>query len=161
MWASLHLQWQTDKGEYIQFYEIFCEFWYFILPAQIAACELLHALVLFILGRSAQPAMQKKVKVQYRYRHRLTWPHEWLIDLILSCLSWRQSPMTKLFRKVFPYLLQLGCDVEKVLHSCRVTSYFKFLFVTCVVCSGPKFCCKVIKSSHFFCDGNGSFYTHS
>jgi DNA-dependent protein kinase catalytic subunit len=51
---------------------------------KIAACELLHAMVLFILGRSAQPAMQKK------------------------------SPMTKLFRKVFPYLLQMGCDVEKV-----------------------------------------------
>jgi DNA-dependent protein kinase catalytic subunit len=51
---------------------------------KIAACELLHALVLFILGRSAQPALQKK------------------------------SPMTKLFRKVFPYLLRLACDVEKV-----------------------------------------------
>ena len=28
---------------------------------QIAACELLHAMVLFSLGRSAQPAMQNKV----------------------------------------------------------------------------------------------------
>lgn len=26
-----------------------------------------------------------------------------------------QSPMTKLFRKVFPYILQLACDAEKVL----------------------------------------------
>ena len=32
-----------------------------LFPVQIAACELLHAMVLFVLGRSAQPAMQKKV----------------------------------------------------------------------------------------------------
>ncbi|XP_064405997.1 DNA-dependent protein kinase catalytic subunit-like isoform X2 [Halichondria panicea] len=51
---------------------------------KVAACELLHALVLYMIGKSAQPVAQSK------------------------------SPMTKLFRKVFPFLLQLACDVEKV-----------------------------------------------
>ena len=34
-----------------------------IIDLQVAACELLHAMVLFLIGKSAQPAVQKKVEV--------------------------------------------------------------------------------------------------
>lgn len=34
-----------------------------LINLQVAACELLHAMVLFLIGKSAQPAVQKKVKV--------------------------------------------------------------------------------------------------
>ena len=63
-------------------------------------------MVLFILGRSAQPAMQKKVHFYTIYVRSSPSTSDGCCVL--------QSPMTKLFRKVFPYLLQLGCDVEKV-----------------------------------------------
>eukprot|EP00731_Ephydatia_muelleri_P028747 Em0020g391a len=52
--------------------------------SKVVACELLHAMVLFMIGRSAQPLQAQK------------------------------NPMTKLYKKVFPYLLQLACDVERV-----------------------------------------------
>ncbi|XP_065898419.1 DNA-dependent protein kinase catalytic subunit-like isoform X2 [Dysidea avara] len=51
---------------------------------KIAACELLHAMVLLMLGRAAQPVAANK------------------------------APMNKLYRKVFPVVLQLACDVEQV-----------------------------------------------
>lgn len=45
VWASLHLQWQTDKGEYnnIQFYEFFCEFdiSFYLLRLQRVSCSML------------------------------------------------------------------------------------------------------------------------
>ena len=34
-----------------------------LINLQVAACELLHAMVLFLIGKSAQPAVQKKVEV--------------------------------------------------------------------------------------------------
>ena len=34
-----------------------------IIDLQVAACELLHAMVLFLIGKSAQPAAQKKVEI--------------------------------------------------------------------------------------------------
>ncbi|XP_067044034.1 DNA-dependent protein kinase catalytic subunit-like isoform X2 [Acropora muricata] len=51
---------------------------------KVAACEALHSLVLYMLGKS------------------VTQPHG------------KESPMEKLWRHVFPCLLQLACDVEQV-----------------------------------------------
>jgi DNA-dependent protein kinase catalytic subunit len=55
-----------------------------IRQTKLAACELLHALALFIIGKGAQLLTQK------------------------------QFPMTKLYRKLHPVFLQLACDIEKV-----------------------------------------------
>lgn len=53
---------------------------------KVAACELLHSLTLYMLGRSAQqPGEQQK-----------------------------RQPMDRLYRKLFPALLSLACDVEQV-----------------------------------------------
>ena len=53
---------------------------------KVAACELLHSLVLYTLGRGAvQPGFKKK-----------------------------QEPMTRLYKRIFPALLKLACDVEQV-----------------------------------------------
>jgi DNA-dependent protein kinase catalytic subunit len=53
---------------------------------KVAACELLHSLTLYMLGRSAaQPVETQK-------RH----------------------PMDRLYRQIFPALLTLSCDVEQV-----------------------------------------------
>ncbi len=53
---------------------------------KVAACELLHALVLYMLGRGAmQPGGRQAV-----------------------------APLTPLYRKVFPALMRLACDVEQV-----------------------------------------------
>ena len=37
-----------------------------------------------------------------------------LLAIVLLCDVDLQSVMTKLFQKVFPYLLRLACDIEKV-----------------------------------------------
>ncbi len=53
---------------------------------KVAACELLHSLVLYMLGRSAmQPGGRQQT-----------------------------APMTPLYKKVFPALMRLACDVEQV-----------------------------------------------
>ena len=53
---------------------------------KVAACELLHSLTLYMLGRSAQqPGGQQN-----------------------------RQPMDRLYRKLFPALLSLACDVEQV-----------------------------------------------
>jgi len=55
---------------------------------KVAACELLHSLVLYMLGRSSQqPGMQ---------------------------LAEVADNMEKLYKKIFPALMQLACDVEQV-----------------------------------------------
>ncbi|XP_070581112.1 DNA-dependent protein kinase catalytic subunit-like [Ptychodera flava] len=53
---------------------------------KVAACELLHSLVLYMIGRGAQQPDTKQAK----------------------------APMEKLYKKVLPVLLQLACDVEQV-----------------------------------------------
>ncbi|ESO96748.1 hypothetical protein LOTGIDRAFT_143667, partial [Lottia gigantea] len=53
---------------------------------KVAACELLHSLILYCLGRGAQ----QPGEVQKRY------------------------PMQKLYKKLFPAMLKLACDVEQV-----------------------------------------------
>ncbi|XP_077979786.1 DNA-dependent protein kinase catalytic subunit-like [Glandiceps talaboti] len=53
---------------------------------KVAACELLHSLVLYMVGRGAQQPDRKQDK----------------------------APMEKLYKKVLPVLLQLACDVEQV-----------------------------------------------
>ncbi|XP_072167838.1 DNA-dependent protein kinase catalytic subunit-like [Diadema setosum] len=53
---------------------------------KVAACEALHTLVLFMLGRGSQQPDQRESK----------------------------SPMDRLYKRVFPALLQLACDVEQV-----------------------------------------------
>ena len=53
---------------------------------KIAACELLHALVIYMIGREAQVLGHQEVK-----RH-----------------------MDTLYRKIFPAVFQLVCDVELV-----------------------------------------------
>ena len=63
--VSHHLQCQTDQGKE-EWLILFTAYFFiqtisFCCCFQIAACELLHALVLFIIGKSAQPALQKKV----------------------------------------------------------------------------------------------------
>ena len=53
---------------------------------KVAACELLHSLVLYMLGRSTMQPGGRQVT----------------------------APMTPLYKKVFPALMQLACDVEQV-----------------------------------------------
>ncbi|KAK7506702.1 hypothetical protein BaRGS_00002177 [Batillaria attramentaria] len=53
---------------------------------KVAACELLHSLTLYTLGRSAQQPGEQQ----------------------------RRHPMDRLYRKLFPALLSLACDVEQV-----------------------------------------------
>lgn len=53
---------------------------------KVAACELLHSLVLYTLGRGAQQ------------------PGE----------TTQKFPMDKIYRRLFPVILQLACDVERV-----------------------------------------------
>lgn len=62
---------------------------------KVAACELLHSLVLFMIGRSAtQPGAQREDK----------------------------HSLEELYRKLFPAMLKLACDVEQV-------NCFAFCFV--------------------------------
>ncbi len=66
---------------------------------KVAACEVLHSMVLYMLGRGAiQPEGAKATK----------------------------NTMEPLYRKIFPVLLQLACDVEQVSHWC-----FMFIFHSC------------------------------
>ena len=51
----------TNVASYVAYYPA-C-YALIIINLQVAACELLHAMVLFLIGKSAQPAMQKKVEV--------------------------------------------------------------------------------------------------
>jgi DNA-dependent protein kinase catalytic subunit len=51
---------------------------------KIAACEFLHAVVVYAIGKAAQPGSMKKYS------------------------------MTKLYKKLFPVVIQLACDVERV-----------------------------------------------
>ncbi|XP_078611933.1 DNA-dependent protein kinase catalytic subunit-like isoform X3 [Branchiostoma floridae x Branchiostoma japonicum] len=53
---------------------------------KVAACELLHSLVLYMVGQGAQQPGETQAK----------------------------NPMTRLYKKVFPVLMQLACDVEQV-----------------------------------------------
>ncbi|XP_076335270.1 DNA-dependent protein kinase catalytic subunit-like isoform X2 [Tachypleus tridentatus] len=53
---------------------------------KVAACELFHALVIYMIGISVQQ------------------PKEWQ----------KKYPMTKLYQRVFPALLKLACDVDQV-----------------------------------------------
>ncbi|XP_078691376.1 DNA-dependent protein kinase catalytic subunit-like isoform X2 [Branchiostoma floridae x Branchiostoma belcheri] len=53
---------------------------------KVAACELLHSLVLYMVGQGAQQPGEMQAK----------------------------NPMTRLYKKVFPVLMQLACDVEQV-----------------------------------------------
>ena len=55
---------------------------------KVAACELLHSLVLYMLGRSATQPGGRQVT----------------------------APMTPLYKKVFPALMELACDVEQVIY---------------------------------------------
>lgn len=57
---------------------------------QVAACELLHTLVIYMVGKSAQMAEGEN-----------TLP-----------------PMYKLHKKLFPVLLRLACDVDQVCSLC-------------------------------------------
>ena len=54
--------------------------------AKIAACELLHSIAVYIIGRNAQMVNVNKNK----------------------------GPITALYKKLFPILLSLACDVDKV-----------------------------------------------
>uniref|UniRef100_F6UGH4 DNA-dependent protein kinase catalytic subunit n=1 Tax=Xenopus tropicalis TaxID=8364 RepID=F6UGH4_XENTR len=54
---------------------------------KVAACELLHSIVAFMLGKAAQMPDDKKMG---------------------------SSPMYKLYKRTFPVLLRLACDVDKV-----------------------------------------------
>ena len=55
---------------------------------KVAACELLHSLVLYTLGRSSQqPGSQRGSDTQ---------------------------DMEQIYKKLFPVLMQLACDVEQV-----------------------------------------------
>ncbi|XP_019852740.1 PREDICTED: DNA-dependent protein kinase catalytic subunit [Amphimedon queenslandica] len=51
---------------------------------KVAACEFLHAAMLFVIGKGTQQSVQKK------------------------------NPMTKLYQKLIPVALQLACDVDRV-----------------------------------------------
>lgn len=67
---------------------------------QVAACELLHSLVVYMVGKSAQ-----------------------MVEGETSL-----PPMYKLHKRLFPVLLRLACDVDQVcaLHQdsyCRPDSY--------------------------------------
>lgn len=64
-----------------------------------AACEFLHSLVVFSLGRAAQKSRQTK----------------------------QRAPMEKLYRKLFPALLQLACDVEPVSRQLYETLVFQLI----------------------------------
>ena len=57
---------------------------------KVAACELLHSLVLYMIGRGAQKPAGRAGK-----------PKE---------------PMDRLYAKIMPALLQLACDVEQVFY---------------------------------------------
>lgn len=62
---------------------------------KVAACELLHSLVLYMLGRGAQqPGGANK--------------------------SEEKQPMDALYRKLFPVVMQLACDVEQVLRNMTI-----------------------------------------
>ena len=66
---------------------------------KIAACELLHSLVLFMVGRGAGQLM---VTTEVR------------------------STMAPLYSKLLPVIMRLSCDVEQV-HSCLLTiTYSRF-----------------------------------
>lgn len=67
---------------------------------KVSACELLHSLILYTLGRSAQ----QPGEIQKR------------------------NPMDSLYRKLFPALLSLSCDVEQVRQRERSFN-FRFLCV--------------------------------
>lgn len=59
----------------------------FLLPSvQVAACELLHSLVVYMVGKSAQ-----------------------MVEGETSL-----PPMYKLHKRLFPVLLRLACDVDQV-----------------------------------------------
>lgn len=55
---------------------------------QVAACELLHSLVIYMVGKGAQMTEDNK----------------------------SAPPMYNLHRRVFPVLLRLACDVDQVFH---------------------------------------------
>ena len=55
---------------------------------KVAACELLHSLVLFMVGRGATQVAERSVD--------------------------RRHCMALLFKKVFPAIMQLACDVDQV-----------------------------------------------
>ena len=83
--------------------------------SKVAACELLHAMVLFMIGKSAQPLHARMVGINKRC---MLCSFLVLFVSLLWCglftLFLLQNPMTKLYKKVLPYLLQLACDVERV-----------------------------------------------
>lgn len=59
---------------------------WFLLCLQVAACELLHSLVVFMVGKSAQMVEGEN----------------------------SLPPMYKLHKRLFPVLLRLACDVDQV-----------------------------------------------
>ena len=42
-----------------------------------------------------------------------------------------QSPMTKLYKKMFPVVLQLACDVERVNSQCHLKIYSGIIIMSC------------------------------
>lgn len=62
---------------------------------QVAACELLHSLVVYMVGKSAQMVEGKN-----------TLP-----------------PMYKLHKRLFPVLLRLACDVDQVCDEISLTGF--------------------------------------
>ena len=67
---------------------------------KVAACELLHSLVLYMLGRSAQQPGTTQAR----------------------------EPMDGLYRKVFPAVLTLACDVEQVCYQIFQFLVFFYFF---------------------------------
>lgn len=75
---------------------------------KVAACELLHSLVLFMVGRGATQVVERSVD--------------------------RRHCMALLFKKVFPAIMQLACDVDQVgLINNLIHSIEKLIFVIQIV----------------------------
>lgn len=101
------------------------------ITLQIASCELLHAVVLYVVGRGAQPGATKKVH-EIRTQQIIfvclpvclfTCLLVYLLFVCFYVLTYDQYPMTKVYQKLFPVILQLACDVERVRKNCAASVY--------------------------------------
>ncbi len=78
---------------------------------KVAACELLHSLVLYTLGRSATAPTPAPVPTGSRGSRGDRPPPP--------------QPLTPLYRKLFPAVLALACDVEQVTgYNLLLTSFY-------------------------------------
>lgn len=78
---------------------------------QVAACELLHSLVVYMVGKSAQ-----------------------MVEGGTSL-----PPMYKLHKRLFPVLLRLACDVDQVCADLFFFIFF-LIFAKILICKGQSDC---------------------